>query len=199
MRWLDGITDSMDTNVSKLREPVKDRGDWCAEVHGVAKNQTWLNTWTIATTLPYRLDFCGKDLISARVISVRFIHWLAHWWQLSDAWMLSLFCAVPTGGQAASSQGKGDERESPWGQKREAQIPKLPGCALKCKLLSHVWLSATPCYLVHGILQAGILEWVAVPFSRGSSQPRDWTQVSHFAGGFFTSWVMREAQEYWNG
>ena len=42
-------------------------------------------------------------------------------------------------------------------------------------------------YTVHGILQARILEWVAVPFSRGSSQPRDQTQVSHIAGGFFTS------------
>ena len=42
-------------------------------------------------------------------------------------------------------------------------------------------------FTVHGILQARILEWVAFPFSRGSSQPRDRTQVSHIAGGFFTS------------
>ena len=42
-------------------------------------------------------------------------------------------------------------------------------------------------YIVFGILQARILEWVAFPFSRGSSQPRDQTQVSHAAGGFFTS------------
>ena len=42
-------------------------------------------------------------------------------------------------------------------------------------------------YTVHGILQARILEWVAFPFSRESSQPRDRTQVSHFAGRFFTS------------
>ena len=48
-------------------------------------------------------------------------------------------------------------------------------------------------YLVHGILQARILKWVAVPFSRESSQPRDQTQVSCIAGGFFTSWVTREA------
>ena len=41
--------------------------------------------------------------------------------------------------------------------------------------------------IVHGILQARILEWVAFPFSRGSSQPRHRTQVSHIAGGFFTS------------
>ena len=42
-------------------------------------------------------------------------------------------------------------------------------------------------YTVQGILQARILEWVAFPFSRGSSQPRDQTQVSHIAGGFFIS------------
>ena len=46
---------------------------------------------------------------------------------------------------------------------------------------------------VRGILQARTLEWVVVPFSRGSSQPRDQTQVSHIAGGFFTSWATREA------
>ena len=54
-------------------------------------------------------------------------------------------------------------------------------------------------YTVHGILQARILEWVAFPFSRGSSQPRDRTQVSCIADRFFTSWVRREAQEYWSG
>ena len=53
---------------------------------------------------------------------------------------------------------------------------------------THVW-----------ILQARILEWVAFPFSRGSSQPRDQIQVSHIAGGFFTSWATRETQEYWSG
>ena len=54
-------------------------------------------------------------------------------------------------------------------------------------------------YTIHGILWARILECVAFPFSRESSQPRDQTQVSHIAGGFFTSWVTREAQEYWSG
>ena len=48
---------------------------------------------------------------------------------------------------------------------------------------------------VHGILQARILEWVGVPFSKGSSYPRDWTQVSHIVGGFFTGWATRETQE----
>ena len=52
---------------------------------------------------------------------------------------------------------------------------------------------------LHGILQARILEWVAFPFSRGFSQPRDWTQVSHIAVGFFTRWATREAQKHWSG
>ena len=50
-------------------------------------------------------------------------------------------------------------------------------------------------YTVHGILQAKILEWVAFPFSRGSSQSRDSTQVSHIAGGFVTSWATREIHD----
>ena len=48
-------------------------------------------------------------------------------------------------------------------------------------------------------LQARILEWVAFPFSRRSSQPRDWIQVTCIAGRFFTSWATRGAQEYWGG
>ena len=48
-------------------------------------------------------------------------------------------------------------------------------------------------YAVHGVLQARILVWAAFSFSRASSQPRDWTQVSCIASGFFTSWATREA------
>ena len=51
-------------------------------------------------------------------------------------------------------------------------------CPILCDLMD---------YTVHGILQARILDWVGFPFSRGSSQPRDQTQVSCIAGGFFTS------------
>ena len=46
-----------------------------------------------------------------------------------------------------------------------------------------------PGFSVHGILQARILEWIAIPFSRGTSQPRDWTQVSCLTGRFFTIWA----------
>ena len=64
---------------------------------------------------------------------------------------------------------------------------------IKWKSLSRVWLCDPIHYTAHGILQARILEWVVFPFSRGSSQPRDQTQVSHTAGGFFTLWATREA------
>ena len=50
---------------------------------------------------------------------------------------------------------------------------------------------------VHGILQARILEWVAIPFSRESSWPRDRIQVSHIVVRFFTVWVTRETQNKW--
>ena len=82
-----------------------------------------------------------------------------------------------------------------------------PSDPFTCALLSRSvvsdsatrWTVARQAPLSMGILQVRTLEWVAMPSCRGSSRPRDWTQISHIAGGFFTIWVTREVQEYWRG
>ena len=62
------------------------------------------------------------------------------------------------------------------------------------KLLSCVWLCERMDYIVHGILQARILEWEAFPFSREIFPTQGWNPGPRTAGGFSTSWVTREAQ-----
>ena len=65
--------------------------------------------------------------------------------------------------------------------------------AQSCPTLCNPMDSSPPGCSVHGILQAGILEEVAIPFSRASSWPRDQAQVSYIAGRFFTIWATRES------
>ena len=74
-------------------------------------------------------------------------------------------------------------------------------CVFVCVLVAQSCLTfcdptdcSTPGFSVHGILQARILEWVASPFSRGSSQPRDRTWVSYIVGRFFIIWA---SSEWW--
>ena len=71
--------------------------------------------------------------------------------------------------------------------------------AQSCPTLWHLTDYSPPGSSVHGILQARILEWVAIPFSRGSSQPRDQTQVFCIAGRFFTIWATKEVHAPYTG
>ena len=65
-------------------------------------------------------------------------------------------------------------------------------CVQSCSTLWDPMDCSLPGFPVHGIFQARIMEWVAISFSRGSSQPRDRTQVSHTAGRHFTLWTTGE-------
>ena len=73
----------------------------------------------------------------------------------------------------------------PWVCAKSLQL-----CLTLCNLID----CNLPSSSVRWILQARIQEWVSMSFSRGSSQIRNWTQVTHTAGGFFTFWATREAQ-----
>ena len=96
----------------------------------------------------------------------------------------------------------------------EPALPKSPALAgdlqhfgtprhlFCCSIMSYSltpWTVACKAPLSMGILQARILEWFAMPSSRGSSQPRDWTQVSQLADRFLIVWASRETQEYSSG
>ena len=70
------------------------------------------------------------------------------------------------------------------------RVKVTQSCPILCSPMDY----GPPGSSVHGILQARMLEWVAIPFSRGSYQPRDWTWVSCIAGRLFTIWTTREVR-----
>ena len=98
MRQLDGIIDSMDMILSKLRKIVKDREAWCVAVHGVAKSWTWLSNWTATCT--YRLSSIAKVtklafLLSMPLFSLNF-PWEINWGANSREFLLSASVTRPS-------------------------------------------------------------------------------------------------------
>ena len=76
----------------------------------------------------------------------------------------------------------------------ELDIESESEVAQSCPTLCDPTDCSLPGFSIHGIFQARVLEWIATSFSRGSSWPRDWTQVSRIAGRRFTIWANREAE-----
>ena len=153
MRWLDGITDSMDMSLSKLREMVKDREAWLAAVRGVTTE--WLNR-----------KMCDVQRNAQNVTPTLAIIFP---WELEDV-----------------------DIHSETDRERELILKMCVLVTQSCLTLCYPVDCSPPGSSVPGILQARTLEWVAIPFSRGSSWPKDQTHVSCIAGRCFTIWAIRE-------
>ena len=145
-----------------------DRGAWQAIVQGVAKSQTWPSNQHFHLTV----ETYEASLNFSTVLSWPYETLVQHRSKCTVIIQEYFNCVTKVWVQVS-----------------------LYVCLVAqfCQTLCDPMHCSLPGSSVQGILRARILEWVAIPFFRGSFQPRDWTWVSYIAGRFFTNWATREA------
>ena len=147
---------------------------WWATVHEVARvRHDWATSLSLFTFMHWRRNWQPTPVFLPGESQGREAWWAAVYGVTqSRTWLKRL---------SSSSSSSMDT----WSLHKLSEVKVAQSCPTLCDPMD---------YRIHGILQARILEWVVFPFSRGSSQPRNGTQISRIADGFFTRWTIREAQ-----
>ena len=117
------------------------------------------------------------------ILQARILEWVAYPFSRGSSWPRNWAGVSSIAGRFFNS-----------GATREAPVKCESEVAQSCPSLCDPMDCSLPHSSIHGIFQARVLEWVAISFSRGSSRPRDWTQVSRIVGRRFNLWATKEVK-----